>query len=243
MRFSTALLASILLTFVVLSGNARAYSDQFYIANVTLQPAGGAHVTETTVISLTSSDEVQAFETAIQSAASLTDWRRFSKNVGYHFNGLTQDTHITGKRDVSLGVPVGVVIVDYDLNYTVAVPEQTGTRITRYTLGPDVLNFPGPSEGESTLLNGMSLTFKLPSDATLVSAEPSVFERHGNDLTWKGALTGRWRLTYDREIPLSQEVNQFFSDAYHNGLTFIPILLLVILLAFVGLKMIGRRNK
>jgi hypothetical protein len=235
-------LAVLLVFFAALAAPARAYSDQFVIVNATFTPEGTAHVAETTVISLTSSAEVQAFENSIQTAASLTDWRRFSQNVGYHLNGFASDTRITGKRDVSLGVPVGIVIVDYTLNYSLAVPERQGSRITRYKLAPEVLNFPGPAgTNESTLLSGVTLTFKLPADATLVNAEPKTYERNGNTLSWKGALTGTWRLEYEREQPLGEEVNAFFADAYKNALGIIPLLLLGILLAFVAFKMVRTR--
>ncbi len=225
----------------ILPSTPSAYSDVSLTVKISPLEDGTAHVSEQTLVALNTADEIQAFDYTIQTASALVDWRKYSTNVAYHTRGTITNLHVTGKRDYTAG-SVGTIVLDYDLNNTVARREAQGSRVMRFTFDPSTLAFDSNAANETILKRGTELHVQLPAGATLVDAHPKPDTVDGKLVVWRGPVTSTWSLVYEVEKPLSTEVNEFFLQAYEQGLGLVPIVLLLVLAAFFGLKIIQARK-
>jgi hypothetical protein len=223
---------------LALSIGAAAYSDISLGVTINVDKDGRAFVSERSLISLDSKTELDEFSYMISSGkGSVVEWKRFSPNVKYHIGGTLppKNSRVTAKRDFTTGYSTGVVILDYELDLLV-IMQQSGSRVTRYALSEGMLGFEGTatSQGAETVLpSDVTLSIGIPSDAFITKISPEPNKHEGNTLTWTGPLTSKWVLEYEREKPLSEEVNEFFS-----GLAGVVAALpwnLVIALAFLAL--------
>lgn len=247
MQFSIGkpLLAVALLLLLVASVNA--YSDYSFEVKVKVNDDGSAHVTEKTVLLFDNDLERGQFDSFLNSGEnSILEWKRFSKNIRYHLNGEVvklSSTKITARREYSVGFQAGSVIIDYDVEPTLFVKERISSRVTRFSLNPAYLTFDLSKNKETVLGNGMQLRFILPGDALFVSFAPSPDSMANNEAVWHGPVVGTWKLVFEREKPLSDEVSQFFFDFYERMLEFIPVLLLLGAIAFVVVKLWKSKNE
>ncbi len=226
---------------LLLSVLSSAYSDYSFEASVKVNDDGSAHVTEKTVFIFENTEERKAFEFNMNLGEStILEWRKFSGNIKYHVKGST-NVRITAKREFAVSFDAGAVIVEYETpdlfaNFSV------GSRRTVYFLVQDSLAFDRTKTGQMSMGNNMRLLFEFPKDAELLKVSP-LNERKDNIVLWEGPLTGNWEFEYAREIPLSQEVGDFFLNTYRRASEYLPLLLLgafSLLVLFVLVKF-GRK--
>ncbi|MGB9576953.1 MAG: hypothetical protein ACP5IG_02080 [Candidatus Micrarchaeia archaeon] len=226
---------------LLFAGSAAAYSDYSFSVNVKVNHDGSAHVTEKTVIIFSNDLEKEEFDAYLNTGEnSVLEWKKFSRNVRYHFSGeivRLATTKITARREYGLSFQAGSIMVDYDVDSSLFDAEKTSSRLTTYSLHSSYLSFDLSKNKEMVLGNGMQLRFVLPSDAYLVEAAPAPDSLEGNVLTWNGPLVGSWKIVYSVEQPLAEEVNQFFADFYENMFGVVPFVLLVGVIAFVAVKL------
>jgi hypothetical protein len=230
--------SQLLVYFLALAVLAGAYSDYSFIANAKISPDGTAHVTEKTVFLFENSEERKAFEINLNlGESSILEWGKFSGNIKRHFKGRISNTKITAKREFAVSFDAGAVIVEYEVG-PIFNAEKIGSRRTVYTLMPDALAFDRTKTGQTSLGNNVELQFEYPKGTELLKAAP-IFEENENVIFWKGPIAGNWEFTYAVEIPLSQEVSEFFYATYRNAAESLPLLLLSafsLLLLFVLVK-------
>lgn len=221
---------------------ANAYSDYSFKAVVKIDGEGAAHVTEKTVLLFENQLERKAFEDNMNLGEStIVEWRKFSENIKYHFKGGISNIKITAKREFDVSFDAGTIILEYDV---VPLFDQVkvGSRRTVYTLLPDSLSFQRTGTGQISLGNNVELVFEYPSDAELLKADP-IYDENDRQIVWRGPLTGNWEFQFAREIPLSQEVSEFFVETYLRATKSLPLLLLSafsLLVLFVLLKFRGK---
>lgn len=227
-----------------LSALAPAYSDYAYSAYVSINGDGTAKVMEKSAFVSENENEREEFERNLNLGEStIAEWQKFSKNIKYHFRGGINNVRITAKKEFSVGFDVGAVIIEYDIETSLFNKTKEGSRKTVYALQQEALAFEVTNARETILGNNMQLTFELPKDAEVIKTAPLPDSTKDNAFTWNGPIARKWELQYSREIPLSQEVSEFFTDSYNEALSFLPLILLVLLLAIVGFILVKFRNK
>ncbi|MFH1257472.1 MAG: hypothetical protein ABIG96_05625 [Candidatus Micrarchaeota archaeon] len=219
-----------------------AYSDFSFSGHVKINEDGTAHVTEKTVFLFETPEERKAFEINMNLGEStILEWKKFSNNIGYHISGIANNSKITAKREFTVSFEAGTVIVEYDTN-NLFHQQLVGSRRTTFDLDAGLLSFERTKTGQMSLGNNMDLTFEYPKGSDLLKVAP-VYEQEGNLVVWRGPIAGIWEFSYAREIPLSQEVSEFFVDTYNTAIEKLPLLLLSgfsLLVLFVLVKF-GRK--
>lgn len=236
---------AVLLVLVLLAaGLAHAYSDYSFEADVNVNPDGTAHVTEKTIFVLETPEERLDFENKLNLGEStILEWQKFSRNIKFHFVGGVINPRITAKKEYALSFSSAAVILDYDLQNTLFTKKAEGSRRTVFTLDDGTLGFDATKSGETILGNGMKLAFTLPKDAELLNVGPPPDTQEANKLVWNGPITRTWELQFAREIPLSQEVGEFFTDAFAKSYEALPLLLFLGFAVIVAVLLVKYRNK
>jgi len=225
-----------------MGGSAFAYLDQSFSIYVNVLDNGNARITEKTVFFLENDAEKDAFDYYLRlGQTTLLDWKRFSKNIGYHFSGGSSNLSIVAGREFNIHPNAASVTLEYDADQ-VMLAEQISSRATKYSLNTPLISLIS-SKGEISLGNSMSFTIELPADAEQVSISPDPgASRQKNGITWTGPIHGKWDVEYVREGSLSDEVNQFFSksvnDIQHNYFW----VLLVLFAIIVGAKFLQKQD-
>lgn len=227
--------------------SAQAYTDLSLTVKATLKEDGSADVHEEVTVALNNKDELESFDYyATLGEVPLTEWKRFSDRVGYHFNGPIFKTRILGTRDYTAGSSVGKILIEYLVNTTVAKPEQVGSRTTRYTFTQEFLGFERTRGGEVLIPKGATFILELPQQAVLVKALPDPASRNQSNIAWNGPLAAAWNVQYDIEKPLREEVSDYFENIYSSVLSpanFPATLLVLFLCALSALYLWGRSGK
>ena len=228
----------LLVYLLVLASLNCAYSDYSFSAISSFRPDGSAHVTEKTIFLFENAEERKAFELNMNLGEStISEWRKFSDNIRFHFKGKISDTKITAKREFTVSFEAGAVILEYDIESIVAI-QKVGSRRTIYGMLPDALAFDRTKTGQTSLGNNVVLQFEYPKGSELLKAAP-VYDEGGNVITWNGPIAGNWEFEYAEEMPLSQEVGEFFISTYKDAADSLPLILLsafALLLLFVLVK-------
>jgi len=198
---------------------------------------GNAHVVEKTVFTLDTDDERGEFDYYLGlSKTTLADWQKFSKKIKYHFTGSITNLKIIATREFSVSYSAASVTLEYEVAQLFG-SNQTTSRITEYSLNHNALAFSSTRSDEISLGTGMQLTINLPEDALNVRVIPSPgLQKEKKVLSWTGPVSGRWDVVYEREKPLSTEVNDFFLQLYEQLST--SGVLLIILVAFAALILV-----
>ena len=219
---------------------ALAYSDYSFAAHAAINSDGFARVEEKSIIVFETPDERTDFEHNLNLGEStITEWKKFSKNVRFHFAGPITNQRITARKEFSLGTNFGSVIVEYDINAAVVNESHRGSRVTVYSLDPSVLAFDRTAGGATILGSNILLSIELPADAQVVKVAPTPDRQEKNVLSWGGPVARKWELVYERELPLSGEVSQFFLESYEEAISLLPLLLIAgfaMLLLFILVK-------
>ncbi len=227
-----------------LSVLASAYSDYSYSANVKVNGDGTAKVMEKSVFVFENENERSEFERNLNLGEStIAEWQKFSKNVKYHFRGGVNNVRITAKKEFSVGFNAGTVIIEYDIETSLFNKTKEGSRKTVYTLEQEALAFEVTNARETILGNNMQLVFELPGDSEITKIAPLPDSSEGRTFTWNGPVARKWELQFSREIPLSQEVSEFFTESYNEVLSFAPLILLVLLVLIVSFILVKFKNK
>ncbi len=231
---------------VFMASACRAYTDYSFAVTAQVNEVGGAHVVEKSTFNLDTDAEREEFDN-YQSLGRTTiaDWRKFSKNIRYHFTGSVTNLRIIAAREFDVSSVTASVSMEYDVS-SVFDSEKSGSRITRFSLNQGKLSFGGvENKGEISLGNNMKLMLVLPSDAIKIETapEPGVTRPQRNVLVWAGPIVGKWDVFFEREKPLTTEVTEFFAKSYEELSTWwflvIIAVLFVVLVAVTLLK--GRK--
>ncbi len=223
-----------------------AYTDYSFSVAAKVDADGNAHVVEKSVFNLDTPAEQKEFENYQGlGKTTIADWRKFSKNVKYHFTGSVTNPRIIAAREFQLGHAFASVSVEYDVA-EVFDAEKKGSRITRYALNKDKLAFGGAeSKAEISLGNNMKFELRLPADAlnTEVVPKPGVSIPERDTFVWQGPIVGTWDVYYEREKPLSSEVNEFFAQLYEQlSSWWILLFLLAAFLVLSAVKLLAGRK-
>jgi hypothetical protein len=115
-------------------------------------------------------------------------------------------------------------------------------RVFLYTFNPSVLNFEHAASGE-VLPNDTTFTVVLPKNARIDSVYPTpdyppslVLNGYANvtKVSWNdGEPLANFKLTYQTEQSLQNEVGSFFSDIYHELGVFTYVLAILMIVAFL----------
>ena len=205
---------------VFLASTCRAYTDYSFAVTAQVDEVGGAHVVEKSVFNLDTDAERQEFDT-YQSLGKTTiaDWRKFS------------NPRIIAAREFEVSSVTASVSMEYDVS-SVFDFEQSGSRITRFSLNSDKLSFGGvESKGEISLGNNMKFTLVLPLDAIKIETAPvpGVVRPQRNILVWTGPIVGKWDVFFEREKPLTTEVTEFFAQSYEQLSTWWFLVIIAVL--------------
>ena len=232
------LVAAIMLLAAIVSVGA--YSDYSFTATAKINADGTASVIEKTIIYFENKDERIAFETKMNLGKStIVDWKGFSDKIKFHFGGLITEQRITAKKEFTIGTNYGAIIIEYNAGTPIMQIEKTGSRKFIYTLNQKSLLFDQTQTGDMVLGNAMLLTFEIPKDATIDKVAPEPDSKDNSRISWNGPVARRWELVYERELPLSEEVGQFFSETYQEIADSLPLALVLgfsVLLVFVLAK-------
>ncbi len=196
--------------FVLFSTQAFAYLDQSFAIYVKVLEDGNARITEKTIFFLENDLEKEAFDYYLRLGQStLLDWKRFSKNIGYHFSGGVSNLRIVATREFEIHPNAASITLEYDAEQVMRL-EPVSSRATKYSLNTPLIALIS-SHGEISLGNSMSFTIEVPSDAQeiKVSPDPGAL-RQKNVITWTGPILGKWDVEFTREKSLSEEINEFF---------------------------------
>ncbi|NYZ75155.1 hypothetical protein H0O03_02730 [Candidatus Micrarchaeota archaeon] len=231
---------------VVLACSASAYSDYSFAVKADVKADGGMHVVEKTVFLFDSDSERTEFESFMNSGEnSVLEWRKFSKNIRYHFGGSlveSESVKISARREYTVSFSAGSVTLEYDVSPDIFVKEKTSSRVMQYSLDSSYLSFDISRNREPVLGSGARLEMTLPADATAVEIAPIPDAREGNTFSWTGPVIGAWKVVFEREQPLSDEVNEFFASLSQNVFALIPFILVLGLIAFVAVKLMKSKS-
>jgi len=242
-------LKKILTAFAVLalmSCFASAYSDYSFSVKAEVNEDGGMHVVEKTVFLFDTDAERTEFESFMSSGEnSVLEWRKFSKNIRYHFGGSlvkSESVKISARREYAVSFSAGSVVLEYNVDPKIFVKQKISSRITRYSLDSTYLSFDVSRNREPVLGSGMRLEIVLPEDATVIEIAPIPDARQANAFSWTGPVIGVWRIVFEREQPLSEEVNEFFATFFNSVFALVPFLLVLGLIAFITLKLVKAKS-
>ncbi|MFH1199894.1 MAG: hypothetical protein V1708_02395 [Candidatus Micrarchaeota archaeon] len=227
-----------------LLGHVAAYSDYSYSALAQVNGDGTAKITEKSVFLFETDNERTEFENNLNLGEStISQWQKFSKNVKFHFRGGIGNVRITAKKEFTVGFNAGTVIIEYDIGTPIFNATKEGSRKTVYTLEPEALGFEVTSARETVLGSNMQLSFELPRDSEIIKIAPLPDTTKERTLSWNGPIARKWELQYSREIPLSQEVSEFFTQSYGEALAFLPLIVLAGLALIVAFILIKFKHK
>lgn len=233
-----------LVLLVLFASIATAYSDRSFSMEVQLQPDGGTHVVEKSFFVLDNKNEIEAFEFILrQGKTTLADWQKFSRNIRYHLLGSVFNLRIVAAREFQTGFTTASVTIEYDVKNVLKV-NQTSSRTTHYVLDAEKLLL-GSSRGDITLGNNMVFALHVPPDAIHLVVTPDAgASRNANAIRWVGPTSGRWEVSFDREITLAQEVQAFFVDLFNLlSSSYVLWLLLAVVFAIVVYKIVKTRKR
>ncbi|MFA6049366.1 MAG: hypothetical protein WC792_05485 [Candidatus Micrarchaeia archaeon] len=226
---------------------ALAYTDYSLSVHITLREDGTAHVTEQTVFSPDNSEEVRVSNALLSTARSVAELARLSENVKYHVGNASvprSSIRITTRPAYEVSSTARSIILDYDLGQIVS--NETRGRITEYQFSQDALSFEKTASRQMVLGPIMELSVEIPKDARISYsagdrknlAGPEPYAISGNTVSWSGKnigqMVGFWFLQYEREIPLSQEVYDYFRGIIEKASASAPQLILAGLLGVVA---------
>jgi hypothetical protein len=221
-----------------------AYSDYSYSAAVKVNDDGTASVMEKSVFLFENENERTEFEKNLNLGEStIAEWQKFSKNIKYHFRGGVNNVRITAKKEFAVGFNAGTVIIEYEIETPLFNMTREGSRKTVFALFPESMAFEVTNARETILGSNMQLSFELPRDAEIIKIAPLPDSATEKTYTWNGPIARKWELQFSREIPLSQEVSEFFTDSYRETLSFAPLFLLALLVVIVGFILVKFKNK
>ena len=198
-----------------------------------------------------SKDEIDAFKDNLRLGKStILDWKKFSDNIRYHIggkDGVVASLLITAGPEYAIGERARSITLDYDVSQIVNITK-IGSRTTRYSLLEDKLGFELSEVRQIILGSNVELSVALPAGAAVVKSQgtpqigpqPYSFEAKANIVAWSGPMTGKWMLVYEIEEPLSNEIYEFFSNAYKQAVSLVPVAFLaasVLLLLTLLFKM------
>lgn len=224
---------------VLFSGSAFAYLDQSFSVYSKVLDNGNAKITEKTVFFLETQAEKDAFDYYLRlGQTTLLDWKRFSKNIGYHFSGGVSNLRIVAAREFGVHPNAASVTLEYDAERVMGL-EKISSRSTTYKLNTQLIALIS-SKGDISLGNGMSFTLEVPGDAQniIVSPDPGAL-RQKNVITWTGPIFGKWDVEFAREESLSDEVNAFFAQSVQDlqkNYLFILLALFALVIVFKFLQ-------
>lgn len=204
------------LALLAISPGAFAYLDQSFSIYVKAFEDGNGEITEKTVFFLENNQEKEAFDYYLRlGKTTLLDWKRFSKNIGYHFSGASSNLRIVATREFDIHPNAASITLQYDAQQVMKL-EQVSSRATKYTLNTPLIALIS-SRGEISLGNSMSFTLEVPQDSQqiVVSPDPGA-SRQKNIITWEGPIHGKWDVEFIREKSLSEEVNAFFTKSIED---------------------------
>lgn len=232
--------------FSVLAFSCVAYTDRSFAMAAKIDAYGNAHVIEKSVFTLDTQTEIDEFDNYQGlGKTTIADWRKFSKNIKYHFTGSVINPSIIAAREFNLGYDSASVSVEYDVSGVFSL-EITGKRITTYRLDDAKLAFGGSAnKGEITLGNNMQFEIELPSDALAVNVvpKPGVSQPERNKLVWRGPIVGKWAISFEREKSLTSEVSEFFVQLYEQLSTWWILLIIVfVFFALLAFKFVKGRK-
>ncbi|MFH0974104.1 MAG: hypothetical protein V1817_04945 [Candidatus Micrarchaeota archaeon] len=245
-RLSRFGLVLFVVAFSVLALSCAAYTDRSFEMSAKIDADGNAHVIEKSVFTLDTQTEIDEFNNYQGlGKTTIADWRKFSKNIKYHFTGSVINPSIIAAREFDVSYSAASVSVEYDV-FGVFSSEKTSNRITAYRLDESKLAFGGSmSKGEITLGNNMQFEMELPSDALAVNVvpKPGVSQLERNKLVWRGPIVGKWAISFEREKPLTSEVSEFFVQLYQQlSSWWILLIILVVFVALLALKFLKGRK-
>ncbi|MEM0475164.1 MAG: hypothetical protein QW343_00005 [Candidatus Norongarragalinales archaeon] len=224
----------------------RAYTDYSFVVTARIDENGNAHVIEKSVFNLDTAAEREEFDNYQGlGKTTIADWRKFSKNIRYHFTGSVTNPRIIAAREFEISASAASVSVEYDV-VGVFTTEKSGGRITRYFLNTEKLAFGGAgSKGEISLGNNAKFVLELPLDALEIETIPSpgVARPRRNALEWRGPIVGRWDVRFKREKPLTSEVSEFFVELYEQLSSWWTLLILAaVFFALLAFKLVKGRK-
>ncbi|MBI2446082.1 hypothetical protein HYV43_06865 [Candidatus Micrarchaeota archaeon] len=233
----------VLLAFVSLAGFSAAYTDRAFWLDVSVQPLGGAHVIEKTLLNLDTQSELDAFDFVVREGrTNLGGWQKFSRNIRYHLTGSVFNVSIVGTREFGTSFTSASVTIEYDIeNLTSFQP--VSSRKTTYRVDTNRIVL-GSTPGEFRLEKNSIFSLHLPPDAVQVRVSPEAgTTRDGTIVRWVGSTVGTWSIMFAREISLADEVNAFFASGYQSlASSGVLWLLLVFALAVVAYKVVQSRR-
>lgn len=221
------------------------YTDRSFSVDMQLKPDGSAHVVEKAYFVLDNKNEVEAFEFVLkQGKSTLADWQKFSRNIRYHFIGSvdTKNLRIVAAREFGKGFTTASVTLEYNV-FNVLLMNQTGSRTTHYSLNGDKLLL-GSSPGDMTLGSNVVFTLFAPQNAIRLKVAPDAGATiEENTIKWIGPTSGRWDVSFDIEITLAQEVQEFFIGLFSLlSSSYLLWILLFFVLLVVGYKVFGLKR-
>ncbi|MFH1056251.1 MAG: hypothetical protein V1717_00415 [Candidatus Micrarchaeota archaeon] len=219
----------------LLAPSSFAYLDRSFSIYGHVFENGNAKITEKTIFFLETDAEKEAFEYYLRlGQTTLLDWKRFSKNIGYHFSGAVSNLKIVAAREFETHPNAASVTLEYDAEKVMG-RATVSSRTTKYTLNTPLIALIS-AKGEISLGNSMSFTLEVPPDAQEIKVSPDPgSRRQKNVITWTGPIFGKWDVEFVREKSLSEEVNEFFNrsvEDFRNNYLIILLVLFAIIVAF-----------
>jgi hypothetical protein len=213
-----------------------AYADRSFTMEVRLNADGRAHIIETTSITLENQTEKDDFSYNLALGEStIKDWKRFSKNIRYHMQGpIASNPKISAKRDFDVSSDAALITIEYDMVNSLVTPEKANARTTKYSFDSSYLMLETSLKGNKTVLgNGVTLIFKLPSGAREAQVEPQPASTE-NGFKWQGPMVGDWKISYQIEQPMSDEVRKYFAGLYTKAYAMLPQFFLAAMIILSG---------
>ena len=227
---------------LLMSSLVYAFTDHSLLTLIEFKNDGSSKVTEKVTITFDSDEEREAFSDAMEnpeSQSTITQWKKFSKNVEYHVLGvITSSTRITAKRDFTISYPAGSIIVEYE-TIPIAKVIQASSRTTKYSFNGTGLNFKKLQTGQVVLGQSTRLAFRIPTEARFTVVNPQSDEVTKNTASFLGPISTKFQVEFETEKSLSQEVNDFFADLTTNTVNLVPILLALAFITFFAYKLLA----
>lgn len=234
-----ALFFVVLMALLLAAPLAAAATDLSLLVSIELQASGNAHVKERYNILLADAAEIEEFNSyRVLSQNTLTEWRRFSRSLKYHVvgDGVPLNPKMTVRRLLEIGARSASIELDYDV-VNIGLTKVVSPRVTQYTIDNNAFSFDLTASKELILPSGATIELLLPPTAVLnqKTLSPEASEVSSRKISWKGQLTGKWRVEYAMEKPLGDEVREYFDSLITNGINVIPVALPIVLVLLVGL--------
>ncbi|MBI3588614.1 hypothetical protein HY095_05445 [Candidatus Micrarchaeota archaeon] len=237
-----------LVALIAISPGLKAFTEISTVMRVEVQPDAWAHVKETYVVRLDQADDVETFESLRKYGQNtLISWRNFLPILRYHIaSSLTpNNTTISARRLFEVSSRTAEIELDYDVAEPIFSSEKVGSRTKRFSLQNPFLNFQRTASGEALLSGSQSFILVLPPVASFDPSKfiPSPTQSDGSTVRWSGPASGVWRISYEIEKPLGDEVSEYFSTLYAQGVSAIPAFLPLGLVALLAAFLFSRFAK